>query len=137
MYFHRGMIERCLGDREVAWALVPARRRSQPRLLGALVAGRSEVRQTIELMERGGLHDPAAYALGALDDHERDEFEAHLAECDDCRAELADFRETASMLAHAVEGPALRLTRCASASSTLPGKSVLPRASSSSARDGR
>ena len=57
-------------------------------------------------MERGGLHDPPAYALDALDDHERDEFEAHLAECDDCRAELADFRETASMLAHAVEGPA-------------------------------
>jgi anti-sigma factor RsiW len=58
-------------------------------------------------MERGDLHDQlAAYALDALDDHERDEFEAHLSGCEHCRAELADFRETASMLAHAVEGPA-------------------------------
>jgi anti-sigma-K factor RskA len=53
------------------------------------------------------LHDQlAAYALDALDDHEQNEFEAHLAECDECRAELADFRETAGMLAYAAEGPA-------------------------------
>jgi anti-sigma factor RsiW len=58
-------------------------------------------------MERGNLHDQlAAYALDALDDDERDEFEAHLAECEECRAELADFRETAGMLAYAAEGPA-------------------------------
>ena len=58
-------------------------------------------------MANGGLHDQlAAYALDALDDRERSEFEAHLAACDDCRAELADFRETAGMLAYAAEGPA-------------------------------
>jgi anti-sigma factor RsiW len=58
-------------------------------------------------MQRGGLHDQlAAYALDALDGDERNEFEAHLAECDECRAELADFRETAGMLAYAAEGPA-------------------------------
>jgi anti-sigma factor RsiW len=58
-------------------------------------------------MQRGGLHDQlAAYALDALYDHERNEFEAHLAECEECRAELADFRETAGMLAYAAEGPA-------------------------------
>ena len=54
-----------------------------------------------------GLHDQlAAYALDALDERERSAFESHLGECDDCRAELAEFRETAGMLAHAAEGPA-------------------------------
>ena len=54
-----------------------------------------------------GVHDQlAAYALDALEDHERDEFEAHLTECDECQAELAGFRETAGMLAYAGEGPA-------------------------------
>jgi anti-sigma-K factor RskA len=58
-------------------------------------------------MAEGELHDQlAAYALDALDDHERDEFEAHLAECDECRAELVDLRETAGMLAYAAAGPA-------------------------------
>ena len=58
-------------------------------------------------MADGELHDQlAAYALDALDDDERNEFEAHLAACDACRAELADFRETAGMLAYAAEGPA-------------------------------
>jgi anti-sigma factor RsiW len=57
-------------------------------------------------MERGELHDQlAAYALDALDDNERSAFEEHLAECEACRAELADFRETAGMLAYAAEGP--------------------------------
>jgi len=58
-------------------------------------------------MERGGLHEQlAAYALDALDDDERSAFEAHLAECEQCREELTDFRETAGMLAYAAEGPA-------------------------------
>jgi anti-sigma factor RsiW len=53
------------------------------------------------------LHDQlAAYALDALEDHERDAFEAHLAGCDTCRTELDDFRDTAGMLAQAAEGPA-------------------------------
>ncbi len=40
-----------------------------------------------------------AYALDALDDIERARFEQHLAECEDCRAEVAELRETAAMLA--------------------------------------
>ena len=40
-----------------------------------------------------------AYALDALDDLERARFEAHLAQCADCRDEVAGLREAASMLA--------------------------------------
>lgn len=40
-----------------------------------------------------------AYALDAVDDLERARFEQHLAECDDCRAEVAELRETAALLA--------------------------------------
>jgi anti-sigma-K factor RskA len=58
-------------------------------------------------MADGGLHDElAAYALDALDEREREAFEAHLADCGECRAELAGFRETVSLLAEGVEGPA-------------------------------
>lgn len=39
-----------------------------------------------------------AYTVDALDDHERGQFEAHLAECAECRAEVASFRETAALL---------------------------------------
>lgn len=48
-----------------------------------------------------------AYALDALDDLERARFEQHLAECEDCRAEVAELRETAALLAEttAVEPP--------------------------------
>ena len=49
-----------------------------------------------------------AYALDALDDIERARFEQHLAECEDCRAEVSELRETAALLAEttAVEAPA-------------------------------
>ncbi len=49
-----------------------------------------------------------AYAVDALDDIERAAFERHLAECADCRAEVASLRETAALLAEttAVEPPA-------------------------------
>ena len=49
-----------------------------------------------------------AYALDALDDLERARFEQHLAECEDCRAEVSELRETAALLAEttAVEAPA-------------------------------
>jgi anti-sigma-K factor RskA len=40
-----------------------------------------------------------AYAVDALDDDERAEFERHLAVCADCRAEVASFRETTALLA--------------------------------------
>ena len=48
----------------------------------------------------------AAYALDALDAQERDEYEAHLAQCDSCRAELAGLSETAAALAYASPAPA-------------------------------
>jgi anti-sigma-K factor RskA len=48
------------------------------------------------------IHELAApYALDALDVHERREFEEHLASCDECRAAVADFQETAGALAYA------------------------------------
>lgn len=49
-----------------------------------------------------------AYAVDALDDIERASFERHLAECAECRAEVASLRETAALLAstEAVEPPA-------------------------------
>jgi anti-sigma-K factor RskA len=40
-----------------------------------------------------------AYAVDALDDIERAAFERHLADCADCRAEVAGLREAASLLA--------------------------------------
>lgn len=49
-----------------------------------------------------------AYALDAVDDIERARFEQHLAACEDCRAEVAELRETAALLADdvAVAAPA-------------------------------
>jgi anti-sigma-K factor RskA len=43
-----------------------------------------------------------AYAVDALDDIERAQFERHLAECPECRAEVASFRETSALLAEPV-----------------------------------
>ena len=52
------------------------------------------------------LHElTAAYALDALDVEEADAYEAHLALCDRCRAELATLGKTATALAWAVEAP--------------------------------
>jgi anti-sigma-K factor RskA len=55
-------------------------------------------------------HDPhdllAAYALDALDDDERERFERHLEECDECSGQLALLREPVAALAYAAEGPA-------------------------------
>ncbi|WP_418960840.1 anti-sigma factor [Streptomyces tritici] len=53
--------------------------------------------------QHGDLHAfGAAYALHALDGAERDEFAAHLAHCEDCRAEVSAFEATAARLAAAV-----------------------------------
>lgn len=41
-----------------------------------------------------------AYALDALEDDERDAVALHLRDCPRCRAEVADFRETAALLAY-------------------------------------
>lgn len=47
----------------------------------------------------------AAYALDALDDDERHAFEAHLASCPTCPAELAGFTEVVGELADATSSP--------------------------------
>jgi anti-sigma-K factor RskA len=53
------------------------------------------------------VHDlTPAYALHALDDVERERYEAHLAQCEPCREELAMLTESAAALAWAVESPA-------------------------------
>lgn len=41
-----------------------------------------------------------AYVLDAVDDIERAAFERHLRECDSCRREVDEFRETTAQLAH-------------------------------------
>jgi anti-sigma-K factor RskA len=57
-------------------------------------------------------HDAAAYALGVLEPAERAAFEAHLASCAECTAEVRQLRLAASALPHAVPQvlppPALR-----------------------------
>ncbi|MFB7394743.1 anti-sigma factor domain-containing protein [Streptomyces sp. NPDC056191] len=47
----------------------------------------------------------AAYALGALDDIERQDFDAHLRSCEACRQEAAEFQATTARLAVAVSQP--------------------------------
>lgn len=44
-------------------------------------------------------HLAAAYALNALDEAERREFEAHYPTCSICSADVTDYRETAALLA--------------------------------------
>lgn len=46
-----------------------------------------------------------AYAVDALDPEERRAFEAHLADCESCREEVAGFHETTAMLGSAVAEP--------------------------------
>ena len=58
-------------------------------------------------MEQELIHDlAAAYALDALDDSERREFEAHLADCEQCSDELEGLSDAAAALAYVPEGPA-------------------------------
>ncbi|HEV7193879.1 MAG TPA: zf-HC2 domain-containing protein [Jatrophihabitantaceae bacterium] len=45
------------------------------------------------------VHDDAAYVLGALSDAERDAFEAHLAECDECTRRVAESQPVVGLLA--------------------------------------
>jgi anti-sigma factor RsiW len=47
--------------------------------------------------------DVAAYALGALDGEDRAAFEAHLATCSSCQAELAEYRRVVSAIGAGVE----------------------------------
>lgn len=48
-------------------------------------------------------HLTGAYAVDALDEEERTRFEAHLAACPDCRAEVDSLREAAGLLASTTE----------------------------------
>ena len=64
-----------------------------------------------------------AYALDALDPQEREVFESHLAECEDCAAEVRSFTETAAELSHislAGPPPALRADVLAAISNVRP-----------------
>ena len=47
-----------------------------------------------------------AYAVDAVDDFERAQFERHLTGCPDCRLEVASLREGAALLAEIVAQPA-------------------------------
>jgi anti-sigma-K factor RskA len=47
-----------------------------------------------------------AYALDAVNDDERDLVDRHLRECARCRAEVAEHREAAALLAHGAPAPA-------------------------------
>lgn len=58
-------------------------------------------------MEQELIHDlAAAYALDALDESERREFEEHLASCEQCSDELEGLSDAAAALAYVAEGPA-------------------------------
>jgi anti-sigma-K factor RskA len=58
-------------------------------------------------VEQELIHDlAAAYALDALDDSERREFEEHLADCEQCSDELEGLNAAAAALAYVPEGPA-------------------------------
>ena len=66
-----------------------------------------------------------AYVLNALDGHELDEFEAHLAGCAICQREVVEFRETAtelSLLSRTTPPPALK----ESVMAAIGGVRVLP-----------
>lgn len=57
-------------------------------------------------MNAADIHTLAApYALNALSDEEERSFEAHLAACDACQQEVAEFRETAAALGAAASEP--------------------------------
>jgi anti-sigma factor ChrR (cupin superfamily) len=49
---------------------------------------------------------PAAFALGALDTSERLAFEAHLADCDECRVAAAEMKEVAARVLARAAGEA-------------------------------
>ena len=56
-------------------------------------------------------HLAAAYALDALDEHERAVFEAHFGACDVCRSDVHDFRNTLASVAESLATPPPALLR--------------------------
>ena len=80
-----------------------------------------------------------AYAMDALDELERARFEQHLSGCEDCRAEVAELRETGALLAETVatSPPAsLRDSVLAGISQVRPLPPEVPAASPASTRAG-
>ena len=68
-----------------------------------------------------------AYALDAVDPDEAEAIELHLRDCARCRAEVADHRETAAMLAHAgADAPADLWDRISGAIEMPAGADVIP-----------
>ena len=70
-----------------------------------------------------------AYAVDALDDLERAAFERHLADCPDCRAEVASLREAAGLIAETTATeppPALRDRVLAGISTVRPEPPAVP-----------
>ena len=80
-----------------------------------------------------------AYAMDALDELERARFEQHLSGCEDCRAEVAELRETGALLAETVATPppaSLRDSVLAGISQVRPLPPEVPAASPASTRAG-
>ena len=66
----------------------------------------SEAAHAMPLQPRTDVHAlAAAYALDAVDDAEREDFEAHLVGCEPCRHEIQGFASTTALLATTVERP--------------------------------
>jgi anti-sigma-K factor RskA len=75
-------------------------------------------------------HLTGAYALDAVDDIERARFEQHLAECEDCRLEVASLREAAGLLSETTAvtpPPALRESVLAGISQVRPLPPIVQR----------
>ena len=65
--------------------------------------GLIRLRDTMGVASMSDIHAlSGAYAIDALDDIERAQFERHLAECAECRAEVGSLREAGGLLAEAV-----------------------------------
>jgi anti-sigma-K factor RskA len=79
----------------------------------------------------------AAYALGALDENEREALEAHLPTCAECRTEVDAYREITGLLAHAAPvskpTPSLRDRIVSEARAAPPISSAAPRGRRSAA----
>ena len=73
--------------------------------------------------------DAGAYVLGSLDPDERATFEAHLAGCEDCAAEVRALRRVTAALAHTVPQQTPRPELRQAALASLAGASAMPSAS--------
>lgn len=84
-------------------------------------------------------HLAAAYALDALEPDERARFEAHLAACADCTADVAEFHHTAGELAgaEAVEPPAGLREQVLARAADAPQEPAVPAADSPPSLAGR